>query len=156
MSALIQCLGISLLCMQVVTTGTTAGISAGALMLDACAFAFRLSSTVWLDGYLPSDQSGDFVYQLLDILSLMLVLWLLHRVLVQRDSCDAQADSFQVGPVVLTCLGLAALLHADLDEDPLFDTFWMTSAFIGAVSVSPQLSLSIKTGGRVEAERKLR
>jgi hypothetical protein len=152
MSALIQCLGIALLCTQVLTSGTAAGISAGALMLDACAFSFRLSSTLWLDGYLPTDQSGDYVYQLVDACSLVLILWLLHRVVVvQCDTYDESADSFQVAPVVLACLGLAALLHADLNDKPLFDTFWMASAFIGAVSVLPQLALSIKSGGYVEA-----
>merc|ERR1719188_837466 len=74
MSALIQCLGIAPLCTQVLSSGSVAGISAGALMLDACAFSFRLSSTLWLDGYLPTDASGDGVYQLVDASSLVLVL----------------------------------------------------------------------------------
>merc|ERR1719277_295713 len=82
LSALIQCFGAALLCMQVLTSGNTEGISAGALMLDAWAFALRLTNTTWLDGYLPVDASGDYAYQMMDVCSLLMMLWLLHRVCV--------------------------------------------------------------------------
>lgn len=152
MSVMVQCLGVALLCIQVKSTGSASGISARSLMLDAFAFGFRLSSTTWLDGYLPSDPSGDHVYQIIDGCSLIMVFWLLHRMLVvQRDTYDASADSFCVGPMVLSSLALAALLHGDMNANPLFDTFWLTSVFIGVVAVLPQLSLTMQTGGRVEA-----
>jgi len=74
MSSVVQCLGITLLCIKVLSCGSAEGISAGSLKLDAFAFAFRLSSTTWLNGYLPVDASGDYVIQAVDMCSLAMVL----------------------------------------------------------------------------------
>merc|ERR1719222_644133 len=58
MSAIVQCFGATLLCIQVLSSKSAAGISASSLKLDALAIGFRLSSTTWLNGYLPVDRSG--------------------------------------------------------------------------------------------------
>jgi len=150
MAAVIQCLATSLLAMQVVSTGSADGVSARALILDAVAFACRLSSTTWLDGYLPTDVTGDWVYQLLEICALALTLWLLHHVLVnKRPTYNAEEDSLPIGGMILGCLVLAILFHADLDDKPVFDTLWIMALYIAAVQVLPQLWLISKKGGRV-------
>merc|ERR1740139_404768 len=69
MSAMVQCLGVVLLGLQLISTGSASGISARALSLDALAICCRLSSTLWLEGYLPGDASGDHVFQAVDICS---------------------------------------------------------------------------------------
>jgi len=151
MSAIVQCLGLSILSIQVLTSRSAAGISAEALKLDAASIAFRLSSTVWLNGYLPVDASGDFAYQFFDACSLFVVLWLLCRVLVTHKSTyQAEEDACRASTVVMACFVLAALLHADEDRRPIFDTLWMTGLFAGVVAVLPQLWLSSATG-KVEA-----
>lgn len=152
MSAIVQCLGIALLWIQVVTSDSTTGISASALKLDALAVAFRLSSTLWLHGYLPTDLSGEFIYQLTDVISLVMLLLLLRRlVVVQTSHRNSTEDAFKVSPMVITCLAFATILHADMDEFPLFDTFWMTGLFCGVVSVLPQFWLIMEDGGRAPA-----
>merc|ERR1719352_1421906 len=81
-----------------------------------------------------------------------MILFLLHRMLVTSPpTYEAAEDSFSVGPMVLACFALAAILHADMDDNPLFDTLWMTGLFVGVVAVLPQLSLIVRTGGRAEA-----
>ena len=95
MSALAQCFGITMLCIQSLSSGSAAGISAKSLLLDAFAISFRLCSTLWLDGYLPSDKSGDFIYQAFDVSSLLLLIFLLHRVLVK------QYDTYQASVKLL-------------------------------------------------------
>merc|ERR1719199_715487 len=50
---MIQCLALVLLGLQIMSTGSAAGISAKGLALDAFALCCRLSSTLWLNGYLP-------------------------------------------------------------------------------------------------------
>merc|ERR1719263_764216 len=60
---MVQCLGMVLLGLQVISTGNASGISAKALSLDALAICCRLSNTVWLNGYLPVDASGDYIFQ---------------------------------------------------------------------------------------------
>lgn len=149
MSAIVQCLGIALLWIQVVSSGSITGISSSALKLDALSVAFRLSSTLWLHGYLPTDLSGEYIYQATDVISLVMLLLLLRRLHVLKNS--RSEDAFKVGPMVLTCLALAAVLHADMDEFPLFDIFWMAGLLMGVVSVLPQFWLIMADGGRAPA-----
>jgi len=152
LSAIFQCLAFSLLGMQMLLGNSVQGISAKSLQLDAFALACRLSSTTWLEGYLPNDQTGDFLYQVFDVLSLSMVLWLLYRVLnVQRRTYNAEEDSLPAAPFALGCLILAALFHGDLDDSPLFDTLWMCGLFVSAIAVLPQLSLMTHSRGGVPA-----
>merc|ERR1719261_1520551 len=140
LSAIFQCLAFSLLGMQALATNSVHGISAKSLQLDALALACRLSSTTWLEGYLPNDQTGDYLYQTFDFLSLGMVLWLLYQVLnVQRKTYDAEDDTLPAVPFAFGSLVLAALLHGDLDDRALFDTLWMCGLFVSAIAVLPQL-----------------
>merc|ERR1719183_1937192 len=148
MSALAQCLGITFMVIQTFTSGSAAGISASSLLLDALAICLRLCSTLWLAGYLPSDKSGDFVYQSFDVCSLLLLIFLLHRVLVvQRGTYQASEDTMRCAPMVFTSLSLAALLHGDMDDNPIFDTLWLAGLFTSVVAVMPQFWLITSSGG---------
>lgn len=151
-AVIVQCLGIGLLCIQVLSSGSSAGVSVGGLTLDAMSVGLRLSSTTWLHGYLPMDATGECLYQLVDIASFGMLLFLLHRVLVvQRSSYQALDDSFDITKLVVGSFVLAALFHADMDDHPLFDIFWMTGLLCGVVSVLPQLWLTMQTGGQAQA-----
>merc|ERR1719506_121613 len=137
MAAIFQCLALSLLAIQV-SAGNVSGISANTLQLDAIAFACRLSSTVWLDGYIPSDMTGDFLYQAFDVISLAMALWIVYQLLHEhRDTYDETEDVLQAGPFLVVCFCLAAILHPDLNDRPLFDGLWLCCQFLGAVSMLP-------------------
>ncbi|CAE7782419.1 erd-2.2 [Symbiodinium necroappetens] len=152
MAQMIQCLAFVLLTIKSLSQGSVAGLSAKSLGLEALAFGCRLSSTTWLNGYLPVDASGDFVYQAVEICSLCLVLFLLHRAFVShRWSYEEEADSLPVLPMVIASLFLAALLHADMNSRPVFDTLWMAGLFLSVVSVLPQLWHIHQTGGVIQA-----
>jgi len=152
LSVMLQCLAVALLGLQVTATGSAAGISARALMLDALGLCCRLSSTLWLNGYLPVDASGDYAFQLIDICSLALLAWLLHQVLVvKKHTYQAEADSLPIGPMIVGAFVLAVLLHGNMNGRPIFDAIWMAGLFISTIAVLPQLWLVTKTGGRVEA-----
>merc|ERR1719388_724962 len=75
LSAVFQCLAFSLLGAQIMISNSVAGISAKSLLLDVFALASRLTATVLEEGYLPSDDTGDWIYQAFDGLSLAMVLW---------------------------------------------------------------------------------
>lgn len=152
MAQMIQCLAFVLLVIKSCSQGSVAGISGKSLALEALAFVCRLSSTTWLNGYLPVDASGDFIYQAVDLCSLLLVLSLLYRAyLSHRWSYEEEADSLPVLPMIAVCFLLAALLHADMNSRPLFDTLWMAGLFLGVVSVLPQLWHINQTGGVIQA-----
>jgi len=152
MAQMIQCLSFVLLVIKSYSQGSVAGISGKSLALEALAFACRLSSTTWLNGYLPVDASGDFVYQAVDLCSLFLVVSLLYRAYVShRWSYEEDADCLPVLPMVALCFLLAALLHADMNSRPLFDTLWMAGLFLSVLSVLPQLWHINQTGGVIQA-----
>jgi hypothetical protein len=152
LSAIFQCLAFSLLGVHVLTTGRVHGISAKCLQLEAIALVCRLSSTTWLLGYLPNDPTADFLYQSVDILSLVLVLGLLHQVLnVQRETYDSDNDTLPIAPFVVGAFLLACLLHANLDERPIFDSLWMCGLFLNCVAVVPYLWLMIHSRGAIPA-----
>jgi len=156
LSAIFQCAAVCLLMFHVLSTGSVQGISAKSLQLQAIALGCRLSSTTWLEGYLPNDKTGDFLYQIIDMLSLVVVLWLLHRVLNVKcqshcKTYESHHDTVPVAPFAAGALILATLLHADLDQRPLFDTLWMCGLFVGALAMLPQLWLVTRTSATVPA-----
>jgi hypothetical protein len=152
LSAIFQCLAFAMLAIQMFSSQTTRCISAKSLQLDAMAFACRLASTTWLHGYLPMDVTGDFLYQAFDAVSLIMVIWLLCRVRkMQCYSFEADEEEVSVVPFAVGALVLAALLHADLNDRPFFDTLWMCSLFIGTVAVVPQLWVMMRSRESVPA-----
>jgi hypothetical protein len=151
-STLAQCLGISLLWVQVLSGKGAWGISAKSLLLDALAIGFRLCSTLFFEGYLPNSKDGDYVYQLCDVSSLIMLVLLLRKVLVNHaDTYQATEDTLPVGPMLLGCLVLAAFLHGDMDDHPVCDTLWMAGLLTSVVAVLPQFWLIAKSGGRAGA-----
>jgi len=152
LSVMLQCLGVALLGVQVLLSGTAAGISVRTLYLDAMALACRLSSTLWLNGYLPTDLSGDYCFQITDICSFIMILCLLRHVLVdRRQTYQAAEDSLPIVPMTIGSLILASFFHGNMNNRPIFDTLWMASLFLSTIAVLPQLWLITRTGGKVEA-----
>merc|ERR1719241_25103 len=58
-----QCLAFYLLTAKVDMQRSVSGISAKALKVYVMVFSIRLCSTMFRNGYLPVDQSGDWVFQ---------------------------------------------------------------------------------------------
>merc|ERR1719182_1276207 len=74
----VQCLAFYLLNAKVDMQKSVAGISAKTLQVYVLVFIFRLSSTLTRNGYLPMDSTGDWVFQLADLASLLLAIHLLR------------------------------------------------------------------------------
>jgi len=150
LSGVFQCLAFCLLGVHAISTRSVQGISAKSLQLYAIALTCRLSSTTWLQGYLPDDKTGDYVYQIFDALSLAMVLLLLYSVLkAQSKTYEADDDALPVTPFVLGSFVFAGLLHGDLDARPIFDTLWMCGLIVGAIAVVPQIWLMTRSGVNV-------
>jgi hypothetical protein len=152
LSALAHCFGLVFLCVQVQTTRSAAGISARALLLDGVAVALRLLSTLLYHGYLPNDKSGDYAYQIIDICALALVLYMLRATLVTyRGTYQDLDDDMNVVPLLLVAFFLGALLHGDMDDNPLFDSLWLAGLFVSVLTVIPQYWMIAKSSGQVQA-----
>merc|ERR1719408_830830 len=154
LSAGFQCLGFILLAMQIQSQRMASGVSGKMLMMYAATLCFRLSSTLWLNGYLPVDKTGDHLYQAIEICSLGLALYLMRCVFVtHRATSQEEQDSFPISVqnVVMGCFILAVVVHPNLDRRPLFDILWTTGCYLETLSMLPQLWMLSKIGGEVEA-----
>ena len=117
MSGLVQWSATYFLALQGLTTGSAADESARALVLDGRAIAFRLSCTVRLDGCLPVEASGYYLFQMIDGVPLARTFWLLPRVFeVNKHTYQADSDNYNVGPMVLVSRFLVVWFHADMNE----------------------------------------
>merc|ERR1719230_134176 len=80
------------------------------------------------------------------------MIWLLYTVQVTyRNTYQVLEDNVNTLPMVIASLVLAAILHCDMDDRPIFDTLWMAGLFTSVVAVIPQLWLIMKTGDKAEA-----
>jgi hypothetical protein len=151
-AVMFQCLALALLLLQITSSRSAKGISAKSLMLEAAALLCRLSGTTWRHGYLPVDASGDWFYQLVDVASLGLALWLLREVLcTKRFTYEESDDVFPVCGVGLGCFVVGMLMHANNHDHALCDSTWMAGLLMSVLAVMPQYKLIIKSGGPVEA-----
>lgn len=157
LSAGLQALGFVLLVLKSHGQSRMSGISARMLLMYVLTLIVRLSSTLTMHGYLPADATGDGPYQVAELLSLGLAVWLLQRVLHARrvnyggDAQDDQ-DSMPGLPLICVfCIALASVFHGDLNHDKLFDGIWACACYMETAAMLPQLWMMSNAGGEVEA-----
>jgi hypothetical protein len=140
LSSAVQALAYFMLWIQVHKTGSVAGISKNMLLLQVFSFVARLSSTCFYNGYLPTDRSGQHLYQLLDILCLGLGLSLLWAVAVgYKHTYDAQSDSCHMWWMPLASACIAFMIHPSLNNSTIGDMYWTSSLWLETFSMVPQI-----------------
>merc|ERR1719271_1061105 len=99
--------------------------------MQCLVYSLRLSSSSWLKGYVPTDATGDGLYQLIDLATLCLAGYLVFCCLSKhKDTYQAELDGFQIQPLIMACLCLGVVIHPDLNDRPLFDIAWTASLYI--------------------------
>merc|ERR1719159_45253 len=147
----LQCLAFILLNAKVDMQKSVAGISAKTLKVYVLVFVFRLCSTMVKNGYLPVDQSGDWVFQTADVLSLVMTVKLLRKMYTShRGTYQEDYDTFDVFRLVPPCIVLAMFVHGHLNTCPFFDTCWTTAMNLDTIAMLPQLWMLAKIGGEVD------
>merc|ERR1719230_2188141 len=127
LSVFAQALSFILLWMQIAVSRSVAGISGKALIMQAIKLCCRLGTTLWLDGYLPMDKSGDWIYQVGDVLTLLMVLRILFAMHVShKSSYQAEMDNLDLRNLVIGAVVLAVLIHPCQHGSPPLDTLWTT------------------------------
>jgi len=146
------CVSYLTLYMRVKASKSVAGISSQSLCLHAVALAAKLSTTTMHDGYLPADKTGDFLIQMVDSCSLVLVLAVLYAThKMYPHTYQDEQDDLPVGTVLIFALGLATFLHADLNRCFWLDVVWSFGLNVEVFQMLPQLHMLTKGGGAVDA-----
>jgi hypothetical protein len=147
-----QCFGLTLLSMKVYSTKSLGGLSSKMLVMFVIHFMFRLTSTSMKNGYIPVDKSGDYVYQVLDLTSMLLclrLLFCLHK--THRHTYQEEYDTLPLAPLVAACVVLGVAVHGSFNQSFLFDSVWQISANLEAFVLLPQLWMLAKMGGKVDS-----
>merc|ERR1719359_2038641 len=151
LSVFAQALAFLLLHMQISASQSVVGISGRSLILHAVKLCCRLGTTLWLEGYLPADKSGDWIYQLGDTVSLILVLVVLFSIFVtHKASYQSNDDTLELKTLIIGCVALAIVLHPDLIDWAPFDILWTVHLYVDAIAMVPQLWMISKAGGKVK------
>jgi hypothetical protein len=151
LSTMVQALAFILLQMQISESRSVAGISGKSLTMHAVKLCCRLGSSLFLDGYLPTDKSGDWIYQIGDVLSLFMVLQILYSVYgAHKASYQFEADTLDIRNLIIGAFLLAVLIHPDMNSWTFFDILWTTHLYVDAVSMVPQIWMISRMGGKVQ------
>jgi len=157
LSAGLQALAFILLVLKVNGQSSVSGLSTSMLGMYTATLILRLSSTLCVDGYLPADSTGDWMFQCLELLSLGLAAFLLKHVSSLRkssfggDTQDAQDSMPGLPFIVVACVCCALFYHADLNRNVIYDRIWASACYIETAAMLPQLWMMAKAGGEVEA-----
>jgi len=147
----IQLLAYVSLALKVMGTKSVEGLSSQSLMLVFTSLFFRLICTTTYQGYLPADESGDYLYQLLDFCTLLVVVYLLfsaHKTYVHTYQEDH--DTLNTLPMLASSAVLAIFIHGNLNDCPIFDKLWAFSLNVEVCQMLPQVYMLAKVGGLVD------
>jgi len=144
-------LGFLLLTIKVNSQGTAAGVSSRMLEMHLYTLIIRLFSTTIKKGYLPIDATGNFIFQMFDVTSVMVLLRLIY--VIHRDcktTYEEEKDLHPISNAIPFSVMLAMLFHANLNRSFMFDTIWMTAHILETFALLPQLYMIAKSSGKVE------
>jgi len=138
LASVIQLLGLVLCLMKVMRRGSFGTVSVKSLQLYVPVYSLRLSCTLFNEGYLPIDRSGDWAYQVADVASLAVVLLLLTKSLTNST---VQEERFPVFWCVVGSILLAILVHPCHNLGTWSDVTWTASVYLETFVMVPQLAL---------------
>jgi len=146
------CFAVVTLTVKILSQKSASGISVKTLELYAMVFFFRLCSILVYEGYLPFDKSGDWLYQAVE--GLALVVSVINVFLVLGPyyiSYSSHLDSFGYYKkvphalgiiwIVVPCALLAIVIHPSLNGNFMTDVAWTFSCYLETFAMVPQLYL---------------
>jgi len=135
----------AMVCLYITKSRDMRGISVKMFKLQFLGAVMRLSCTTWLNGYIPSDSSGDGLYQVLDAavagFSLYVIVMSMGSL---RWTYYEEYDTYPFNASVWFVFIFASLTHPNLNGRPLFDTLWNVSLYFDSLAVAPQLMMMMK------------
>jgi hypothetical protein len=163
LSSMCSAFGMVMLCLQFATAHNLSGISVKSLQLQTATFFCRVFATLFHEGYLPLDRSGDFIYRASEFVALgscCVALYLSYfeygnTYEVEKDTfgnfspTDGDRSKFGALWIATPALMLALFVHPSLNNSFVFDVAWTFALFVDVLAVVPQLFMFHNCGGRV-------
>ena len=153
LSSLVQTCAFIIILLKVTNYQSCSGLSANTLICYAILLFARLTSTLFYPGYLPSDSSGSWLYQLSDITSLLICILLIYLIYIKyRETSDIMSDGkvpFYV--LAITSYILAIIFRSSLNNNAFCDINWAFSMYLEAFAIFPQILLFTIKKGQIES-----
>ena len=152
LSSIVQTSAFVIILLKVTDRQNVSGLSANTLISYSILLFARLTSTLFYPGYLPNDSSGSWLYQLSDIISMLICCLLIYLLYFKyRETSDLILDNkipfyFLVVPSYL----LAVLVKSNLNNNFFCDTNWAFSMYLETVAIFPQILLFTIKKGQIE------
>jgi hypothetical protein len=153
LSSLVQTCAFLIILLKVTNYQSTSGLSANTLICYGILLFARLTSTLFFPGYLPSDSSGSWLYQLSDIISLLICILLVYLIYFKyRETSDIMSDGkipfyFLVIPSYI----LAIMFRSSLNNNAFCDINWAFSMYLETFAIFPQILLFTIKKGQIES-----
>eukprot|EP00934_Nitzschia_sp_Nitz4_P000602 Nitzschia sp. Nitz4//scaffold253_size28098//2652//4013//NITZ4_008138-RA/size28098-processed-gene-0.27-mRNA-1//-1//CDS//3329544291//602//frame0 len=157
--AMARMFGFGILNLKTFKSQRATGVSIKTLQLYCLVFFFRLTSIIRHEGYLPYDKSGDWLYHVIEVMSLIFTSAALWACMVPyKHTYQADLDQFgefNVPPgfgavyLAVPILLLAILVHPNLNADFLSDTAWTYAMYLESAALVPQLFMFQKQSSGV-------
>lgn len=151
LSSVVQMLSFIIILLKVVGYESCSGLSFNTALCYTILLTARLSSNLFYHGYLPSDEAGDWFYQLTEIVTMISSICLL--VLMKgkyQDTYDSHHDTLDYKYFVFPSLAAALLVHTSLNKSLFSDVMWTFSMYLETTAIVPQLVLFHSKKGQVE------
>ena len=153
LSSLVQTCAFLIVLLKVTNYQDCSGLSANTLICYAILLFARLTSTLFYPGYLPSDSSGSWLYQLSDIISLLICALLIYLIYFKyRETSDIMSDGkipFYI--LVIPSLVLGIIFRSGLNNNLFCDVNWAFSMYLEALAIFPQILLFTIKKGKIES-----
>jgi hypothetical protein len=152
LSSIVQTSAFVIILLKVTDRQNVSGLSANTLICYSILLFARLTSTLFYPGYFPNDSSGSWLYQLSDIISMLICCLLIYLLYFKyRETSDLILDNkipfyFLVVPSYL----LAVLVKSNLNNNFFCDTNWAFSMYLETVAIFPQILLFTIKKGQIE------
>lgn len=160
LGGMVRMFALCLITVKIHTHGEhAAGVSAKTLQLYCLTFFFRLCSILFYEGYLPFDKSGDWFYQLIEILSFVISIVALALIYGKYRATYNPAhdrfgalripNEFGILYILVPCFILSTLFHPSLNSNLFTDIAWTMAMCVEAVAIMPQLVVFQKNDGGI-------
>ena len=152
LSSIVQTSAFVIILLKVTDRQNVSGLSANTLICYSILLFARLTSTLFYPGYLPNDSSGSWLYQLSDIISMLICCLLIYLLYFKyRETSDLILDNkIPFYFLVIPSYFLAVFVKSNLNNNFFCDTNWAFSMYLETVAIFPQILLFTIKKGQIE------
>ncbi|SCM05689.1 ER lumen protein retaining receptor 1, putative [Plasmodium chabaudi chabaudi] len=147
LSSIISMFSFLMVFLKIEMSKSCAGVSLKMMECYVVLNTARLLSIVPFEGYLPYDKSGDWLYQLVEAISLFTNCCVVYLCRYKyKKTYDSANDIFNNMFLIIPAFVISIFIHPSLNSFFPADVSWSFALYLESVCVLPQLSMFQKEG----------